>query len=314
MYNEVLCMYLSIDAIVDGMELRHLEYFVAVADERSFTRAAARLHVVQSAVSAAIKALERELGAPLLDRTSKRVALTDAGTALLPRARATLDAAAAARDAVDEVRGGLRGTLRMGTLTSVGLIDVPALLGSFHRAHPEVTVQLTVSTRGSLGLTDALTDGSLDLAIVSVPGRAPTDVHIRHLLTVPLELVVPGGHRLAAGTEVHIEDLAGEPFVDFPVGYGNRTVVDRAFAAAGVDRHVAVEVIDIGSGASYVRHGLGIAILPRFAVPEDLGLRLLTLTGADLDWPLGVATSAVRAPSAAARALLALIDDHLPRL
>jgi DNA-binding transcriptional LysR family regulator len=294
------------------MELRHLEYFVAVADERSFTRAAARLHVVQSGVSAAVKALERELGAPLLERTSKRVALTDAGAVLLPKARATLDAARAARDAVDEVRGGLRGTLRIGTLTSVGLIDVPALLGSFHRAHPDVTLQLTVSTRGSLGLTDALTDGSLDLAIVSVPGRAPAGVHIRQLLAVPLELVVPAGHRLAGLEERRIADLAAEPFVDFPIGYGNRTVVDRAFAAAGVDRQVAVEVIDIGTGAGFVRHGLGIAILPRFAVREDLGLAMLTVAGADLDWPLGVATSTVRAPSAAARALLELIDDHLP--
>src|SRR3954469_507874 len=127
------------------MELRHFEYFVAVAEERSFTRAAARLHVVQSGVSAVIKALERELGAELLERTSKRVALTDAGEALLPRARAALDAARAARGAVDEVRGGVRGTVRIGTLTSVGMIDVPALLGRFHRAYPEVRLQLAVS-------------------------------------------------------------------------------------------------------------------------------------------------------------------------
>jgi DNA-binding transcriptional LysR family regulator len=172
----------------------------AVAEERSFTRAAARLHVVQSGVSAAIKALEHELDAALLERTSKRVALTDAGQALLPRARATLDAAAAARDAVGEVRA---------------------------------------------------------------------------------------------------------------VGYGNRIVVDRAFAAAGVDRQVVIEVIDINSGAAFVGEGLGVAVLPRFAVPESLGVVLLPVTGADLDWPLGVATSAVRAPSAAARALLALIDDYV---
>lgn len=294
------------------MELRHLEYFVTVADERSFTRAAARLHVVQSGVSAAIKALEHELGLPLLERTAKRFALTDAGAALLPRARATLDAAQAARDAVDEVRGGLRGTVRLGTLTAVGLIDVPALLGAFHQANPEVTVQLTVSTRGSLGLTDALTDGRLDLAFVSWPGRPPAGIHIRQFLQVPLELVVPAGHRLATLAECRIEDLAEEPFVDFPIGFGNRTLVDRAFAAAGVGRRVTVEVIDISTGASFVRHGLGIAILPRFAVREDRGLAVLTVTGADLDWPLGVAVSAVRAPSAAARALLALIEDSLP--
>ena len=103
------------------MELRALDYFVVVAEERNFTRAAARLHVVQSGVSATIKALERELGAELLARTSRRVELTDAGTALLPKARAALEAAQAARDAVDEARGGVRGTLRIGTMTSVVL-------------------------------------------------------------------------------------------------------------------------------------------------------------------------------------------------
>src|ERR1044072_6120085 len=104
-------MLLSITACDDwAMELRHLEYFVAVAEERNFTRAAARLHVVQSGVSAVIKSLERELGTELLERNSKRVALTNAGEVLLPRARAALDAVRDARDAVDEGRGGLRGT------------------------------------------------------------------------------------------------------------------------------------------------------------------------------------------------------------
>ncbi|PRY30242.1 LysR family transcriptional regulator [Pseudosporangium ferrugineum] len=293
------------------MELRHLEYFVTVADERSFTRAAARLHVVQSGVSAAIKALEREFGTPLLERTSKRVALTGAGEVLLPRARAALDAARAARDAVDEVRGGLRGTLRIGTLTSIDLVDVPALLGAFHRAHPAVTLRLTVSARGSAGLMDALADGSLDVALVSVPGRPPGTVHLRQLLRQPLELVLAPGHRLAGRDEITVADLADEPFVDFPAGYGNRTVVDRAFAAAGVGRQVALEVGDITTGASFVAHGLGVAILPRFAVPEGLDVVVRPIADADLDWPLGVATSAVRAPGAAARALLAMIDDHL---
>jgi len=295
------------------MELRHLQYFIAVAEERSFTRAAARLHVVQSGVSAAIRALERELGAALLERTSKRVALTDAGEALLPRARATLDAARAARDAVDEVRGGLRGTVRMGTLTSVGLVDVPALLGRFHRDHPDVTLRLTVSARGSLGLVDALLEGSLDLALVSVPGDAPAGVHIRHVLFEQLDLVVPVGHRLHGRESVRIAELAGEAFVDFPVGYGNRTIVDLAFAAAGVPRQVAIEVIDIGTGAGFVNEGLGLAVLPRFVVPESLDVGLVTVTGADLRWPLGVATSAVRAPGAATRALLDLIDSYVRR-
>jgi DNA-binding transcriptional LysR family regulator len=293
------------------MELRHFEYFVAVAEERNFTRAAARLHVVQSGVSAVIKSLERELEAQLLSRTSKRVELTDAGAALLPQARAALAAASSARDAVDEVRGGLRGIVRVGTLTSVPVIDVPALLGAFHRTHPAVALQLTVSPRGSAGLIEGLLDGSLDLAVASVPGRAPAGVRVRQVYRERLELVLPAGHRLADATEVDVVELAGEEFVDFPPGYGNRIVVDRAFAAAGIRRHVAIEVTDIASGADYVRQGLGVAVLPPYAVRDRHGLIVKSVTGPDLDWPLGLAIPAARAQSAAARALVALIEERL---
>jgi DNA-binding transcriptional LysR family regulator len=293
------------------MELRHFEYFVAVAEERGFTRAAARLHVVQSGVSAVIKALERELGAELLERTSKRVVLTDAGEALLPRARAALDAVRAARDAVDEVRGGLRGTVRIGTLTSVGMIDVPALLGRFHRLYPDVRLQLAVSSRGSVGLLEGLIDGSIDVAIASVPGRPPAGVRVRQAHHEQLHLVLPEGHRLAEAEEVTIADLVGEAFVDFPEGYGNRFVVDRAFAAAGIQRHVAIQVMDIASAASFVREGLGVSVLPQFAVPDRRGLVVRPLGGSDLEWPLGVAVSALQAPSAATRALLEMIEKSI---
>jgi DNA-binding transcriptional LysR family regulator len=290
------------------MELRHFEYFVAVAEERSFTRAAARLHVVQSGVSAVIKALERELGAELLERTSKRVVLTDAGEALLPRARAALDAVRAARDAVDEVRGGLRGTVRIGTLTSVGMIDVSGLLGRFHRSYPDVRLQLQVSSRGSVGLLEGLVDGSIDLAVVSVPGRPPAGVRVRQAHHEQLHLVLPEGHRLVDAEEVTVADLAGEAFVDFPEGYGNRVVVDRAFAAAGIQRRVAIQVMDIANAASFVREGLGVSFLPQFAVPDRRGLVMRPLAGSDLDWPLGLAVSALRAPSAATRALIEMIE------
>ncbi|XVV17595.1 LysR family transcriptional regulator [Actinoplanes sp. CA-131856] len=294
------------------MELRHFEYFVAVAEERNFTRAAARLHVVQSGVSAVIKALEHELGVTLLERTSKRVALTDAGQALLPRARAALEAAQAARDAVDEVRGGLRGTIRVGTLTSIPLIDMAGLLGEYHRLHPGVTLRLSVSPRGSRGLMEMLAEGGLDLAFVSWPGRPPAGVHLQQVDHRPLDLVLPIDHRLATAGEVHIGDLQGEPFVDFPAGYGNRIVVDRAFAAAGVQRQVTIEVTDISSAADFVREGLGVAIVPQFAVPDKSGLIIKRVAGAELVWPLGIAFPALRRPSAATRALLALIDRNGP--
>lgn len=293
------------------MELRQLECFVAVADEANFTRAAARLHVVQSAVSSTIKSLERELGAPLLDRNSKRVLLTDAGAALLPRARATLHAAREAADAVAEVRGGLRGTLRVGTMTSVRLLDLPALLGEFHRRHPGVVLQTSAVPSGSQGLVDALLERRLDLAFVSVPGPSPAGVTLTDLTRSVLDLVVPAGHPLAGRRSVSIAELTGLDFVDSPVGYGNRTVADRAFAAASVPRRVAVEITDVGTGVDFVRHGLGVALLPRFALREAEDIVTLTVSDADLDWPLSLAVPSEYRPGAAARAMIAMAREFV---
>jgi DNA-binding transcriptional LysR family regulator len=288
------------------VELRHLECFVAVAEEANFGRAAARLHVVQSAVSATIKGLERELGAALLDRNSKRVLLTDAGAALLPGARAALDAARAAADAVAEVQGGLRGTLRLGTMTSVSLIDLPALLGAYHRQHPGVLLQTTAASSGTQGLVDALRERRLDLAFVSWPGPPPAGITLTDLAGSVLDLAVPSAHPLAGRGSVTIGELAGLDFVDSPAGYGNRTVADRAFAAASLTRRVAIEITDIAAGADFVRHGLGVALLPRFALRGGEGVAVLRVEDADLRWPLSLAVPADRAPSAAARAMFAL--------
>ncbi|MFF4896078.1 LysR family transcriptional regulator [Streptomyces sp. NPDC001068] len=293
------------------MELRQLEHFVTVAEEANFTRAAARLHVVQSAVSATIKNLERELGTPLLERTTKRVQLTDAGAALLPRALAALDAAREAVDAVAEVRGGLRGTLRLGTMTTVGLIDFPALLGEFHRRHPGVLLQTSATASGSQGLVEALLERRLDLAFVSLPGPPPAGVTLTDLATSVLDLVVPAGHRLADRRSVPITELAGLDFVDFPVSYGIRTVADQAFAAASVTRRVALEITDLPTGVAYVRNGLGVALLPRPALAEAHGVATLTVSATDLGWPFSLAAPSGRTPGAAARALVAMAHEFL---
>jgi DNA-binding transcriptional LysR family regulator len=290
-----------------GVELRQLEYFVAVAEERSFTAAAVRLHVVQSAVSAGVKALERELASKLLDRTPRRVDLTDAGAALLPKAQATLDAARDARDVVAEVGGGLRGTVRVGTMTSVGLLDVPVVLGEFHRRHPGVLLRLTAAGSGSKGLVDALIERRLDLAFVSMPGRPPPQVRLTELARTPMVLVLPLDHPLAGRRRVSLTDLADLDFIDSPVGYGNRAVADRAFEAAGVRRRVSIEITDVATATTFVRNGLGIALLPRFAIGVDDEVVALPVTGADLDWPMSLATPKDRAPSSATNALIELI-------
>jgi DNA-binding transcriptional LysR family regulator len=294
-----------------GVELRHLEYFLAVADNRSFTQAAKRLHVVQSGVSATVKALERELGAELFVRGPTGVTLTPAGQELRPRARATLDAARAAKDAVNATRGAVRGTVTLGTLTSINVIDLPALLADLHNRHPEVLVQLRSASAGTTGLARQLRDGDLDIAFLVFTGAPPADLHARLVAAVPLLLVVPADHPLAEKDSVALAELAGMSFVDAPPGYGTRTVVDNAFAAAGVERNVALEVADIGTAAAYIRNGLGIGFMSWSILDDidDSGLVSVRIADDELQWRLYVATSATRAPSAATRVLLSLIEE-----
>jgi DNA-binding transcriptional LysR family regulator len=297
------------------VELRHLEYFLAVADNRSFTEAAKRLHVVQSGVSATIKALERELGADLFVRGPSGVTLTPAGEELRPRARETLDAARAAKDAVNATRGSVRGTVTVGTLTRINVIDLPTLLVDLHARHPEVVVHLRAASAGSAGLLRQLRDGDLDVAFLVFTGPVPADLDARLAAAVPLLLVVPADHLLAQRDSVQLAELAGMSFVDSPLGYGTRTVIDNAFVKAGIERTVAVEVADLGTAATYIRNGLGIGFLS-WSILEDIdesGLATVRIADYDLEWRLFVTTSALRPPSAATRALLALIEEALPR-
>src|ERR1700727_2674973 len=173
----------------DQVELHQLEYFVAVAEELSFTRGARRAHVVQSAVSAATPRLERELNAPLFERSRRRVALTDAGAVLLPEARATLAAAQGARDAVAAVRGGLRGTVSVGIMLSNRPVDLAAVLGGFHRAHPDVVVHARQAAAGTAAHLRDLRDGALDVALVALPGPPPAGIVARSLATEYLVLL-----------------------------------------------------------------------------------------------------------------------------
>ncbi|GAA3860969.1 LysR family transcriptional regulator [Leifsonia kafniensis] len=291
------------------MEIRQLEYFVAVADEKNFGRAANRLHVVQSAVSAGIQTLERDLATSLFDRRGKRTELTDAGEALLPRARRALDAMRDARDAVSEVSGGLSGTLRVGTLTSIPLVDIPAVLGEFHRQHPGVKLVTGGTPSGSAGLVASLLEHRLDLAFVSLPAVPPVGIDVTLLGRAPLMVALPHGHRLANRPHVTLHDLADEDFVDLPPGFGNRELVDRAFSAAGLSRRVALEITDIGTAVQYVQYGLGVSVLPEFLLNETPGVTVVRIDGDLPWWSVGVASASNRALGSAGKALLEIIQQ-----
>ena len=294
------------------MDQRHLEYFLAVADTGSFTNAAKALHVVQSGVSATVKALERELGSPLFDRSPQHVTLTAAGRALLPRARETLDAARAAKDAVHQTQGMLHGTVTVGTLTAINLVDLPGLLAALRAEHPGITVRLRAAVAGSAGLAQDLRDGQVDVAFLSLPGPPPADLNVRQLAAAPLVLYVPSSHPLAGAGRVALSQLAEFPFIDSPPGFGNRMMVDQAFAASGVEREVTLEMADIGQAASFIRAGLGIGFLSQFLIDDQTGLDTLEIADHELRWELRIATAANRRPSAATEAFLDLLAQRHP--
>jgi DNA-binding transcriptional LysR family regulator len=294
------------------VELRQLATFVAVAEEGSFTRASDRLHVVQSAVSAGVRNLERELGAPLFDRSTHKVQLTDAGRALLPEARATLAAETAARDAVDAVRGGVRGTVLLGTMQAQGMraIDVPGLLAEFRKHHPLVDVHIRHAAGGSSEMAAQVREGRLDLAFVSLPTHDLAGVELTPLAREPIMVVAPATHPLAKRKTVALAALAGEPLVEFPEGWGIRMATNRAFQAAGVTRTIIYELNDTASLIDFVRHGLALSMLPASLVDDREGLRLIPIRGPAPEFLTAIAAPANRRLTAAARALLETITTQ----
>jgi DNA-binding transcriptional LysR family regulator len=206
---------------------------------------------------------------------------------------------------VAQARAGLRGTLTVGTMVSIGTVDVPGLLGRFHATHPAVAVHLRHAPAGSAGLAAQVIAGELDLALVALPGQAPAGLRLQPLSEEPLVLIADPRHALAGQHRVLLAQLAEEDFVDFPPGWGNRTVADRAFAVAGLDRNVPFEVADYGSAAALVRYGLGVAFIPVTAASEFPGVCAVELAGPALTWRMSVATPTARRLSAAARAFLA---------
>ncbi|RIQ21866.1 LysR family transcriptional regulator [Jiangella rhizosphaerae] len=293
------------------MELRQLEYFVAVAHEKSFTLAAKRLHVVQSAVSAAIAALEKDLKVTLFERSAQRVVLTEAGAALLPEALAVQDAVQGARDVVDELGSGLRGHVRVAMLGGLALVDLPAVAGVFRTRYPGVELQLRVEATGSSGNLAALLAGDCDVAFLALAAPPHRDLASWELVRVPNVLAVPVGHRLARRRRVALADLADESFVDFPPGFTNRAIADQVFEAAGISRRIAVEVAGVDDAAAFVRHEVGVAILPEYAARLAGDVRILRVDGQSFEWAVHVAMLRKRRPSAAVRALLGLVMQHV---
>ncbi|MEU9594891.1 LysR family transcriptional regulator [Streptomyces sp. NPDC048219] len=298
------------------MELRQLEYFVAVAEERNFTRAAERVHISQSGVSAQIRRLERELGAELFDRSARTVTLTVAGKAALEHARAALAAAGSVGQAVGEVTDLIRGRLAVGMVIGCVLTPLFDALAAFHEAHPGV--ELSLLEDGSDRLADGVRTGALDLALVGAAAAAPGDLAARTIISERLVAAVPAGHPLARRRRVVLRDLAEHPVICMPPGTGLRAVFDQACAAQGLRPAIALQASAGDAIAGLAARGLGVAVLSdsMAAAHRD---RLTARTIEDVETPgvlalvwAGTAGPAVRELLAHCRAAFAGRDRRPP--
>jgi LysR family transcriptional activator of glutamate synthase operon len=286
------------------MELRQLRYLVALADEQHFTRAAARSHVAQPALSQQIRQLERELGILLVDRTTRRVHLTQAGTVLTAHARrvlAELDDAAAE---LEQLTGLVAGRVTIGLTQTPGPLDLVRLLADFHARYPGV--ELAVREDLSTTLADALRDDTLDVAFLSIVEDADRrGLDLQQLAHEPLVVVLPDAHRLAGRARLRIADLRDEELVAFSEGATIREAVRQAALAAGFEPRIGFETREVARARAIVAAGLGVAVLPRSdAEAPGPAVRIAKLGAPTLTHRISLCWRRGKRHAPAARALL----------
>src|SRR5579884_577002 len=244
------------------MELRQLRYLVALADEQHFTRAAAREHIAQPALSQQIRRLEQEVGLALVDRTTRRVTITEAGQTLVARARRILSEVDAATAEMQALAGVRTGHVMVGTMHTMGPVDVSLALAVFHQRHPGV--ELTVREQSSEELAEMVRDDVLDLAFLSVTERMESHgLRLHQLVSEELVVVLPADHRLAGRGTLRMAELADEHFISYREGARLRELLTFAARHAGFEPQIKLESNESERIKRLVARHMGVAILPR---------------------------------------------------
>jgi DNA-binding transcriptional LysR family regulator len=243
------------------MNLSQLRYLVLLAEELNFTRAAARAHVAQPALSRQVRNLEDELGVPLVDRTTRRVQMTPAGVEIVERSRRILDEIDALRSVGKDASALLTGHVAIGLTPTPGPFDAASALAGFHARHPGIELALTEEL--SVSLARRLQRDEIDLAFVSaIPHRMRAGLEMHRLAGEPLRVVVSAQHRLAGRESVRLRELAAEPFISFPTGATIRETITAAALDAGFSPQIPFQSNDASRIRALVAHGLGVAVLP----------------------------------------------------
>jgi len=267
------------------MELRQLEYFVAVVEEANFTRAAERVHISQSGVSAQIRQLERELGATLIDRSGRTATPTPAGAAALEHARAALTSANAMRQAVDDVSEVIRGRLVVAMIVGCTITPLFDALAAFHQAHPGVEIALIEGNSDQL--TERVRIGDADVALIGAIGT-PVGLETLTIISERLVAAVPLDHPLASRERVALADVGRYPLVCLPEGTGIRAVFDKACGAVGTRPDIALQASAPDAIADLAIRGLGVGILSESMTAKYDG-RLKALPIEDIETPATLA-------------------------
>jgi LysR family transcriptional regulator, transcription activator of glutamate synthase operon len=244
------------------MDLRQLRYFVALADELHFTRAAEREHVAQPALSQQIRKLEDELGVALVERTTRRVTITEAGGMLVRRARRILSELEAANAEIQALSGMEFGHVSVGTMHTMGPVDVSLALAIFHQRHP--AIELTVREQSSEELAQMLRNDELDLAFLSVTERVESHgLGLHELVSEEIVAVLPERHRLAGRRRVRMSELRDEEFISYREGARLRELLVEAGREAGFEPRIKLESNESQRIRRLVARGMGVALLPR---------------------------------------------------
>jgi DNA-binding transcriptional LysR family regulator len=298
------------------VDLRQLDHFVAVAEEQSFTRAARRVHIVQSALSTSIRMLEEELGTPLFRRGSRRVTLTPAGDVMLDRARRVLKDVRDAREAVASVDGLVTGKLSVcsGLIQCINpLIDVVELLARFHGKYPGVVIELRqLPTEPSL---EELRSERAEIALLGLPDPMPAGFAGSLIARDRLAFICSPTNPLAGRKSIRPADLQSQSFVDLTRQWYTRRQIDEYCRTVKLHRHVNCEVNEIATLFDLVHAGIGVGITarrPAMQYSRPLSVIDLAPAGPMIDYGAIVAIDrATKTPrlNAAARAFLAMIEE-----
>ena len=247
------------------MELAQLEAFIQVAHHRSFSRAAEALFLTQPSVTARIQSLEREIGERLFERTGRSVTLTDAGIAFMPHAQRALTAVQEGTDAIEAVRHGDIGSLRIGASSSIATYLLPGILKKFRQTRPRIHVYL--STGQTEDIIEAMLSGESHLAVTRLAQHP--EVESIHLYNDDLTLVVAPGHPFARKRSVTIAEAGREPFLFFERGSSYHSLIYSMFLRAGVVPESAMELDSMETTKHMVEAGLGVAVLPVVSITRE---------------------------------------------